>query len=258
MRKLSFAFLFFCFILNSSGQALNAVQDSMPVLDSVFKRAAQKQKMIRYAVPAVFITYGLVSLAGDNAIRRLDYTTNSELQEDHPSFAIKVDNFTRYAPAVAVYGLDFAGVKARHNLVDRTGMLLMSALIAQASVGGMKSLTQRTRPNGASDDSFPSAHTSFAFMSAEFLHQEYKDQSIWYSIGGYAIATGTGILRLYNNAHWVSDVVAGAGLGILSTKVSYLLYPYIKRKLFHHKPMNMMISPGYRNGNISFNLIKKL
>lgn len=216
-----------------------------------------RPKVAAFIIPSVFIGYGLVSLAGDNEIRRLDYSTNNELQEDHPAFALKVDNFTRYVPAVAVYGLDLAGVKARHNLVDRSAMLLMSIVIAQASVGGVKSLTHRTRPNGSSDDSFPSGHTSFAFMSAEFLHQEYKDQSVWYGVAGYAIATGTGVLRLYNNAHWVSDVVTGAGVGILSTKISYLLYPYFKRKLFNGKSGNMMFSPGYQNGKVSFNLVKQ-
>lgn len=217
----------------------------------------QKPEVSAFIVPAVFIGYGLVSLTGNNVIRRLDYTTNNELQEDHPTFAMKVDNFTRYAPAVAVYGLDLAGIKARHNLVDRSAMLLMSVAIAQASVGSIKGLTHRTRPNGTSNSSFPSGHTSFAFMSAEFLYQEYKDQSVWYGIAGYAVATGTGILRLYNNAHWVSDVVAGAGFGILSTKVSYLLYPYLKQKIFRGKAQNMVFSPGYQHGNLNFSLIKR-
>ncbi|HKG05941.1 MAG TPA: phosphatase PAP2 family protein [Pedobacter sp.] len=229
--------------------------DSLSRTDSL--SSGGRQNAICYIIPGVFIGYGLVSLTGDNVIRRLDYTTNNELREDHPTFAQKADNYLRYVPALAVYGLDLAGVKAKHNLVDRSAMLLMSALIAQGTVSGVKSITHRMRPNGLSNNSFPSGHTSLAFMSAEFLHQEYKDQSIWYGIGGYAIATGTGILRLYNNAHWVSDVVAGAGIGILSTKLTYLVYPYLRRKLFHGKSANMIISPGYQDGRMNFNLIQR-
>lgn len=225
--------------------------------DSLSATNMKKISISSFAVPAVFISYGIVSFAGNNAIRRLDYTTNNELREDHPTFALKLDNITRYTPAVAVYGLDLLGVKAKHNVIDRSVMLLMSAVIAQASVNGIKSLSHRARPNGSDNNSFPSGHTSFAFMSAEFLNQEYKDQSVWYGIGGYAIATGTGILRLYNNAHWISDVVAGAGFGILSTKLTYLVYPYIKQKLFRGKPANMVFNPSFQNGNMSFSAIKR-
>lgn len=220
--------------------------------------AFQHPKITSFIIPAIGIGYGLVALTGDNVIRRLDYSTNNELQEDHPAFAMKIDNYTRYAPALAVYGLDLVGVKAKNNVLDRSIMLVSSYFLVSATTGTLKGLTNRWRPNGANDHSFPSGHTALAFMTAEFLHQEYKDQSIWYSIGGYAIATGTGILRLYNNAHWVSDVVAGAGFGILSTKLTYIVYPYIKRKLFHGKSADMVLSPGYQNGMVNINLIKRL
>lgn len=249
LNKLSSIHLFLCLMpFFSFGQ----------VQDSLLATNMETTRISSFAVPAVFIGYGIVSLAGNNAIRRLDYTTNNELREDHPTFALKLDNITRYTPAVAVYGLDLVGVKAKHSVIDRSIMLLMSAVIAQTSVNGIKSLSHRMRPNGSASNSFPSGHTSFAFMSAEFLNQEYKDQSVWYGIGGYAIATGTGILRLYNNAHWVSDVVAGAGFGILSTKLTYLIYPYIKQKIFRGKPANLLFNPSFQNGNISFSLIKRL
>ena len=246
-----------CSCAATFGQITNTLPDSLKKPIGISSEIDLKPKVTSYIVPAVFIGYGLVTLAGDNVVRRLDYTTSAELREDHPTFALKVDNYLRYVPAVAVYGLDLIGVDAKHNVVDRSMMLLSSYLIVAASTGGMKILSHRLRPNGSDHHSFPSGHTSLAFMTAEFLHQEYKDQSIWYSIGGYVIATGTGVLRLYNNAHWVSDVVAGAGFGILSTKLTYLVYPYLKQKLFRGKSTNLLISPGYSNGNMNFNLVKK-
>jgi hypothetical protein len=50
--------------------------------------------------------------------------------------------------------------------------------------------------------------------------QEYKDVSIWYGISGYVVATGTGFFRMYNDRHWLTDVAAGAGIGILCTKTA--------------------------------------
>ena len=41
---------------------------------------------------------------------------------------------------------------------------------------------------------------------------------------GYALATFVACSRLYNNRHWVADVVAGAGFGILSVELAYLTY----------------------------------
>ncbi|EDM37945.1 hypothetical protein PBAL39_16009 [Pedobacter sp. BAL39] len=258
MKSTLIFFVFVAVFSNSIAQVTTQEKDSLLRQDTTRREIKYKPKASAYIVPGVFISYGLISLTGDNVIRRLDYTTNAELQEDHPSFAFKMDNYLRYAPAVAVYGLDLVGVKAKHSVVDRSIMLLSSYAMVTVSVGSLKGLSNRLRPNGANAHSFPSGHTSLAFMTAEFLHQEYKDRSVWYSIGGYAIATGTGILRLYNNAHWVSDVVAGAGFGILSTKLTYLAYPYIKRKLFKGKPVDMLISPNYQHGKLGFNLIKRL
>jgi len=51
------------------------------------------------------------------------------------------------------------------------------------------------------------------------------------------MATTTGVLRIYGRAHWFSDCVAGAGIGMFSTKLAYVLYPHV-RKIFVHKDKN--------------------
>ena len=138
------------------------------------------------------------------------------------------DDYIQYVPAVAVYGLDFAGVKAKHNLRDRTFLMASSYLLSTVTVQTLKRTTHVKRPDESDRFSFPSGHTATAFVGAHLLFKEYKDISPWIGVAGYAVASGTGVLRIINRKHWVSDVVAGAGFGILSVEVSYLLLP-----LFH-------------------------
>jgi membrane-associated phospholipid phosphatase len=217
--------------------------------------AEYKPGVAAFLIPASFVGYGLISLTGDNVVRRLDYTTKNELQEDHPLFAAHADDYMQFAPAVAVYALNLAGIKGQHSLLDATGVYVLSSAIMGGTVFILKKATNRERPNGAGFNSFPSGHTANAFAAAEFLRQEYKDISPWYGVAGYAVATATGTLRMYNNKHWFSDVVAGAGFGILSTKAAYFLYPKLKRLVSGTHAMNYNVVPSYQQHNfgLSFN-----
>jgi membrane-associated phospholipid phosphatase len=97
-------------------------------------------------------------------------------------------------------------------------------------------------------------------MGAEFLAQEYSDKSVWYSVAGYTIAATTGVFRMYNRDHWFSDVVAGAGFGIISTKAAYLIYPYLRNKLTHKSKdgKSTMFMPTYQNGAVGLAFAKEL
>lgn len=204
-------------------------------------------RLVSIAVPTAMLTYGAVSLTGGK-LRSLDHTTRKEIMEDHANFRTDVDDYLKYVPAAAVYALNMAGIKGKHNFADRTILLGMSSLIASATTFGVKNWTGRLRPDGTTYNSFPSGHTSIAFMSAQFMWEEYHEISPWYGVAGYAVAATTGVLRIYNNRHWVSDVVAGAGVGILSTKAAYWIYPKMQR-LFLRDPeksaTRILLMPNY-------------
>jgi len=200
-----------------------------------------------FIAPAVLIGYGAFA-GGNNFINDLDRTTRAELQEDHPLFSNKMDNFMQYAPAAAVYALHLAGVKGRNSTLDATGSYMVSFAIMKASTEWVKSATKRLRPDGSTRNSFPSGHTATSFTSAEFLMQEYKDVSPWIGYGGYAVAITTGVFRLYNNRHWVSDVVAGAGFGIASAKLGYFVYPKLKRLIAGRHAAHVNLVPVYQQG----------
>ena len=85
-------------------------------------------------------------------------------------------------------------------------------------------------------------------MGAEFLYQEYKDISVWYGVAGYVVAAGTGLFRLHNEKHWLTDIAAGAGIGILSTKIAYWLHPFIKKTIFKDKEKTTGIVMPFYNG----------
>ncbi len=240
MKKLLIVLI--AFSLQLKAQQIDTLEKKL-VYENNFDNSHRYQS---YILPAAFITYGIVSL-GNNSIRNLDLNIRDELNQNHPNFTTKADNFLQFAPLAAVYGLDLIGVKSRSSVLDQTGMILLSNLITTALVTPLKYSTGRLRPNGSANNSFPSGHTATAFAAAELFSQEFKHESSWYSYAGYAVATTTGILRMYNNKHWLSDVVAGAGFGILSTKITYLVYPHLKR-LFVFKQRDMTAIPVYQNG----------
>ncbi|MDB5253915.1 MAG: PA-phosphatase like phosphoesterase [Flaviaesturariibacter sp.] len=76
--------------------------------------------------------------------------------------------------------------------------------------------------------SMPSAHTSNAFATASAFATVYQNMK-WVPPVAYGLASLVGISRIYSNAHWASDVLVGAGVGYLSTKLSYWVYEKANR-----------------------------
>nr|WP_319510537.1 phosphatase PAP2 family protein [uncultured Draconibacterium sp.] len=213
--------------------------------DSVVVNNNLEFKPTALILPGVLIGYGIVGIESDG-LKFWNAEIKEELNE-HIDEKLTVDDFSQYAPALAVYGLNAAGVKGKHNFRDRTTILLTAYTIMAASVTTLKQTTKILRPDNSSANSFPSGHTTTAFMGAEFLWQEYKDVSPWYGIAGYSVAAGTGFFRMYNDRHWFTDVVAGAGIGILSTKCAYWVNPWLTKKLFKDKQTQAtsMVYPYY-------------
>ena len=197
-------------------------------------------------IPSVFIGYGIIGIDND-ALKRFNYEIQEKLKRKTDN-NIKIDNVSQFAPSLTVYGLNALGIQGKNDFKDRTIILGTASLIMGSTVNGVKKLTAIERPDGSNKLSFPSGSTAIAFMGAEFLYQEYKDVSIWYGISGYLVATGTGFLRIHNNKHWFTDVVTGAGIGILSTKIAYWIHPHVKKTLFKDKKEISGIVMPFHNG----------
>jgi len=262
LKTTAAAALLCCAMTPVSAQYADTTVNRLPVRDTVPAQVKWNNIPSRPAfplngliLPAGLVAYGVTALH-NTGLRNINEKINEELAIEHPHKALTIDNYLQVAPALAVYGLNAMGIHGKHNFKDRTILYGMSMLISNTTVWGVKRYTGEMRPDGSNAYSFPSGHTANAFVAAEFMRQEYKDVSPWYGVAGYAVAATTGYLRMYNNKHWFGDVVAGAGIGIASTKIAYWLYPTLQRTVFKkNKNPNTMVMPTYQNGAVGFGLV---
>lgn len=166
-----------------------------------------------------------------------------------------IDDYLQYVPLASVYGLSLLGAEAKHNYVDRTLEVGTACVALVGIVGGAKYLIDKERPDGSDLNSFPSGHAAKVFMGAELVRIEYGDDYPWLAVGAYTIATATGALRVYNNHHWLSDVVAGAGVGILSARIGYWLLPYTKRVMHRITGWDMFVAPTASSTGAALNAV---
>ena len=159
---------------------------------------------------------GLIEKHQDSKFRKLR-------NDFMPRFHRTLDNYTQFAPAAVMVGMKAAGVESRSSW----GRMLLSDAFSVAlmagTVQGLKNATNVMRPDGSDNHSFPSGHTATAFMTATMLNKEYGYKSPWIGVGAYSVATATGLMRMANNKHWLSDVMVGAGIGIMATEFGYWL-----------------------------------
>lgn len=167
---------------------------------------------------ALHLVRGLILLGTDHNF----ITRDAYFEKKSNSF-----KWTDYAvggiPLVANYALKAAGVESRSKL-ER--MLSANAMALGLSFGVselLKVSVREGRPDQKDLNSFPSAHTSFAFVSATILSREYGYISPWITIGSYTTAAGTELLRIKHNKHWMNDLYMGAGIGVMSTNLAYFL-----------------------------------
>ena len=139
-------------------------------------------------------------------------------------FKTEIDNYTQFFGPVMATGLKIGGVEGRSDWGRYLASTAMSYGFMALFVNSIKYTAKEMRPDGSTRNSWPSGHTATAFVGATILHKEYGlTRSPWYSVAGYGVATATGVMRVLNNRHWVSDVLSGAGVGIMSGELAYAL-----------------------------------
>jgi len=151
----------------------------------------------------------------------------AEERNDHlPGFHTNVDTYLQFAPIFIMYGFDVAGIKSKTSIGNRTAILVKSEIVMNAVVYFLKDRIHQLRPDGSSYNSLPSGHTAQAFLGAAMLAEEYSYRFKWMPLVAYSMASAVGVMRIMNNKHYISDVLVGAGIGILSTKFIYWTHQY--------------------------------
>ena len=139
-------------------------------------------------------------------------------------FKTGIDDYTQFFGPAAVVGLKLGGYEGRSDWPRLLASAGMGYGIMALLVNTIKYTAKEMRPDGSTANSWPSGHTATAFVGATLLHKEYGlTRSPWFSVAGYGVATATGVMRVLNNRHWISDVLSGAGLGILSGELGYAI-----------------------------------
>ena len=175
---------------------------------------------LTFAGVPIFVA-GIIAKSEKKSFRQNTEDNKHTLLTD---FKTHIDDYSQFFGPVLTTGLKIAGVESRSDWGRYLATTAMSYGIMAGFVNGIKYTAKEMRPDGSTANSWPSGHTATAFVGATILHKEYgMTRSPWYSVAGYGVATATGVMRVLNNRHWVSDVLSGAGIGIMSTELAYAL-----------------------------------
>lgn len=210
-----------------AAQPAGAVADSLPA-DTAMSLGNTVDGAARSVPPHSFRTdvtwAGLPWIAAGIALRGEKKNFREVRNKFAYQFHHTADDYSQHIPLLLATGLKVAGYEGRSGRDRYLVSAFASYAVMAALVNSVKYSARELRPDGSTYNSFPSGHTATAFAAATILHKEYGlTRSMWFSMAGYTLATATGCMRVLNNRHWVSDVFAGAGVGILSTELGYAL-----------------------------------
>lgn len=180
-----------------------------------------------FIVPTALITTGALGVSGEFIIA--DGKINAARNRNFASFHTSIDNYLQFAPMAAGYAM--LTDNKQHSFWKYTEKVLLTEVIVNALVQPVKHIAKVPRPDDGALTSFPSGHTAQAFAGAVIFCDEFAQHNIWLAASAYASAAAVGALRILNNRHWASDVIAGAGFGMASAKLSeWIVQPSRKKR----------------------------
>ncbi len=179
----------------------------------------------REGVVAAVITAGLFAVDAD--VQRFAQHNRGNTTKDIAEVVTPLGDGRFTLPPLALCYV--VGRTTHDDRLSRVGAMgVESFVLAGAISSTVKFVAHRHRPSSGdgpwvwdgpsssgSDQSFPSGHTTSAFSVATVIAGEYHEKG-WVAPVAYGLATLTGLARIHDDAHWASDVFAGAAVGYLS------------------------------------------
>ena len=196
-------------------------------VDADSTKKINEDKIVKHLVlPGSLVLLGAVIKETKYRISFQNWIQSSSLRSN-----TKVDNYIQYVPVAELYISDLAYSRSKNEIFQQTKNLAFAEITTAFIVQIVKRTTNIKRPNGH-DFSYFSGHTSQSFTSATALFLEYQDINPYVAYSGYLFSTTTGILRVTNNKHWISDVLVGAGIGMISARMIWYINPFQNWKPF--------------------------
>jgi membrane-associated phospholipid phosphatase len=170
-----------------------------------FGNLGQKQPLIVFGVGGVLT--GL-AIHTDGEIRDRMINKPIRVEDAFDPGDIIGSGYVQFGAAMATYA--WGRVSHKSRLTEVGADLAETQIVSGALTQGAKLIVSRPRPDGGGR-SFPSGHTSATFATATVLQRHFG-----WKVGAiaYAGAIYVGASRLTENQHYLTDVVAGAAIGI--------------------------------------------
>lgn len=216
-----------------------AAQDMSAPADTLETHAKARHEFrpTSLIMPAGILAIGAVGLIDNSPVQKLSDKIHGHFKDGRVKH-VSIDDYLRFTPLAMNIGLSLCGVKSKHNFRDRFFATGSAYVCTIALTNGLKYTVRERRPDGSDRHSFPSGHAAFVFTGAELVRTEFGP---WCGLAAYSFATCVGILRMTNDRHWCHDVIAGAGIGILSARLGYWMVP-VWNRVFRFMDKNKGIS----------------
>ena len=267
MRKRTLVFWFSFVVFNSQAAGVDSIH--YPQLNKTYLKSYWHDSKSFVVSPAKWHARQWIEIGVVAGTSVLAYTQDAKIQKYFVAHQTETaDNLSKYvfepygrfAPVI-IGAFYLGGRLAKDKRLAGTSLTAAKALIVSSvSANIVKQLTHRHRPyqddipdhanwDGPFSDfeftSFPSGHSTAAFSMATVFAMEYNS-TLWVPVLAYTLAAGTAVSRLYDNKHWVSDVVIGSALGFVTGRFMW------KQTRKGNSRLVLLPSAGTRSASLTF------